>query len=153
MDDESLPYVKVNWDCPEQTENDKGVQPDFHFIMEARQSKEGRKKKKYNPYGKDFVIDRIVLGDMIESLVGLDEVAAPREVDLVNDKDHDWIDDRSEPELKFEPEEEEEEEQTHEQELMNLRVLQWLKDLPADPKDTILTIQDVDKSGHQIRQP
>ena len=35
--------------------------------------------------------------------------------------------------------------QTHEQEITNLRVLEWLHDLPADPKETILTIQDVDK--------
>ena len=35
----------------------------------------------------------------------------------------------------------------HEQELTNLRILEWLHDLPADPKETILTIQDVDKDG------
>ena len=57
--------------------------------------------------------------------------------------DQDWIDDRSEPEVEFEPEVE----LTHEQELTNLRVLEWLHDLPADPKETILTIQDVDKDG------
>ena len=54
-----------------------------------------------------------------------------------------WIDDRSEPEVEFEPEVD----QTHEQELTNLRVLEWLHDLPTDPKETILTIQDVDKDG------
>ena len=54
---------------------------------------------------------------MMESLVGLDEVAVPQEIDLVNDMDQDWIDDRSEPEVEFEPEVE----QTHEQELTNLR--------------------------------
>ena len=43
--------------------------------------------------------------------------------------------------MEFEPEAE----QTHEQELTNLRVLEWLHDLPTDPKETILTIQDVDK--------
>ena len=42
---------------------------------------------------------------------------------------------------------EHEAEQTQEQELMNLRVLEWLHDLPADLKETILTIQDVDKEG------
>ena len=57
--------------------------------------------------------------------------------------DQDWIDDRSEPEVEFKPEVE----QTHERELTNLRVLEWLHDLPADPKETILTIQDVDKDG------
>ena len=142
-DDETLPYAEEDWDCPEQTEIDKGIQPDFPLTMETRQSKKGRDKKKYNPYGEDFVIDRIVLSDMMESLVGLDEVAVPREIDLVNDMDQDWIDDRSEPEVEFEPEVD----QTHEQELTNLRVFEWLHDLPTDPKKTKLTIQEVDKDG------
>ena len=80
---------------------------------------------------------------MMDSLVGLDEVAVPKEIDLVNDMDRDWIDNRSEPEVEFEPEAE----QTHEQELTNLRVLEWLLNLPADRKETILRIQDVDKDG------
>ena len=75
--------------------------------------------------------------------MGLDEVVVPREIDLVNDIDQDWNDDRSEPDVEFEPEVD----QTHEQDLTNLRVLEWLHDLPADPKETILTIQDVDKDG------
>ena len=36
-----------------------------------------------------------------------------------------------------------------EQELTNLRILEWLHDLPADPKETILTIQGVDH--HSIK--
>ena len=75
--------------------------------------------------------------------MGLNEVAVPREIDLVDDMDQDWIDDRSEPEVEFEPEVD----QTHEQELTNLRVLEWLHDLPTNPKETMLTIQDVDKDG------
>ena len=118
VDDETLPYAEEDWDCPEQTEIDRGVQPDFPLTMETRQTI-GKNKKKYNPYGENFVIDRIVLSDMMESLVGLDEIAVPKEIDLVNDMDQDWIDDRSEPEVEFEPELE----QTHEQELTNLRVL------------------------------
>ena len=143
VDDETLPYAEEDWDCPEQTKIDKGVQPDFPLTMETRQSKKGRNKKKYSTYGGDFVKDRIVLSNMLESLVGLDEEAVPREIDLVNEMDQEWIDDRSEPEVEFEPEVE----QTHEQELTNLRVLEWLHDLPAHPKETILTIQDVDKDG------
>ena len=77
--------------------------------------------------------------------MGLDEVAVPQEIDLVNDMDQDWIDDRSEPEVEFEPEVE----QTHEEELTNLRVLERRtnNDLPAESKETILRIQDVDKDG------
>ena len=57
--------------------------------------------------------------------------------------DQNWIDDRSEPEVEFKPEVD----QTHEQELTNFRVLEWLHDLPTDPRQTILTIQDVDNDG------
>ena len=75
--------------------------------METRQSKIGKNKEKYNPYGEDFVIDRIVLNDMMGSLVGLDEVLVPQKINLVNDTEQDWIDDCSEPEM----------DQMHEQEL------------------------------------
>ena len=70
VDDETLPYAEEDWDCPKQTEIDKGVQSDFPHTMETRQIKKGRNKKKYNPYGEDFVIDRIVLSDMMELLEG-----------------------------------------------------------------------------------
>ena len=39
VDDETLPYAEEDWGCPEQTEVDKGVQPDFPFTMETRHSK------------------------------------------------------------------------------------------------------------------
>ena len=55
--------------------------------MEIRQSKKGRNKENDNLYGEDFIIDRIVLSDMMESLVGLHEVAVPQEIGLVNDMD------------------------------------------------------------------
>ena len=37
-----------------------------------------------------------------------------------------------------------------EQELTKLPVLEWLHDLPADPKETILTIQDVDQNSKYV---
>ena len=101
VDDETLPYAEEDWECPEQIEIDKGIQPDFPLTMETRQSKRGKNKKKYNPYGEDFVVDRIVVSDLMDSLVGLDEVAVLEEIDLVNDMDQDWIDDRSEPEVEL----------------------------------------------------
>ena len=87
VDDETLPYAEEDWDCPEQIEIDKGIQPDFPLTMETRQSKRGKNKKKYNPNGEDFVVDRIVVSDVMDSLVGLDEVAMLEETDLVNDMD------------------------------------------------------------------
>ena len=68
-----------------------------------------------------------------------------QEIYLINDTDQDWIDDRSEQEMEIEPDVE----QMHGKELTNLRVLEWLHDLPADLMESILTIQDVDQS----RQP
>ena len=82
VDDETLPYAEEDWECPEQNEIDKGIQPDFPLTMETRQSKRGKNKKKYNPYGEDFVVDRIVVSDMMDSLVGLDEVRVLDEIDL-----------------------------------------------------------------------
>ena len=73
-------YAEEDWDCPEQTEIDKEIQPDFPLTMKAHQSKKGRSKKKYNPYGEDFVIDMIVLSDLKDSLVRLDEITVPREI-------------------------------------------------------------------------
>ena len=146
VDDETLPYAEEDWNCPEQNEVDKGVWPDFPFTMETRKSKRGKSKKKYKTYGEDFVIDRIVLSDMMDSLVGLDEVPVPQEIDLVKDTEQDWIDDCSEPEVESEPETE----QMHDQELTNLRVLERLHDLPADPKETILTIQGSTKIASNI---
>ena len=146
VDDETLPYAEEDWNCPEQNEVDKGVWPDFPLTMETRNSKRGKGKKKYKTYGEDFVIDRIVLSDMVDSLVGLDEVPLPKEIDLVKDTEQDWIDDCSEPEVESEPETE----QMHDQELTNLRVLERLHDLPADPKETILTIQGSTKIASNI---
>ena len=48
-----------------------------------------------------------------------------------------------ESDMEFEPESE----QMHEEELTNLRVLEWLHVLQADPKETILKIQDVDQNS------
>ena len=45
VDDETLPYVEEDWNCPEQTETDKGVEPDFPLTMEMRKSKRGRDKE------------------------------------------------------------------------------------------------------------
>ena len=70
---------------------------------------------------------------MTDLVVGLDEIRVSQDIDLFGHTETDWI--------------EPEEEQMYEQELTNLRVLEWLHDLHADPKETILAIQDVDQSS------
>ena len=64
-----------------------------------------------------------------------------QEIDLINDTDQDWVDNCSEPDTEVEPEVE----HMHENELTNLRVLEWHYNLPADPKETLLAIQVVDQ--------
>ena len=119
VDDETLPYTEEDSDYREQTEVDKGVEPDFPFTMETLQGKKGRNKKNYKPYGEDFVVDRIVLNNVADSIVGHNEIVVSQEIDLINDIDQDWIDYPSEQEVEFEPEVE----QMHQKELTNLRGL------------------------------
>ena len=123
-------YTEDDWDCPEQTKLYKGVKLDFPFTMKTCQGKSGRNKKKYTPYDEGFVVDRIVLSDVADSIVGLHEKVVSHEIDLINDTYQDWIDDRSKPEVEFKAEVE----QMNGKELTNLRVLEWLHDLPVDPK-------------------
>ena len=68
---ETLTYVEQYWKFPEQTEVVKRVEPAFALAMKTRQSNRERDKKKYNPYGENFVVDRIVLDDVTDSIVDL----------------------------------------------------------------------------------
>ena len=71
--------------------------------MESDLSKT-RLARKNNPYGDDFVVDRIDLKRRLEELVGLEEIAASQDIDNVIDQDKEWIDDQSKPEREFDDE-------------------------------------------------
>ena len=116
------------------------MEPDLPFTIQTRQNDRTRSKKKYNPYGDDFVLDRIDLKKIGEEVVGLEEITVSQDIDIVDDHDNEWVDDRSKPEVEFD----DEQQQSYEQELTNLRVLEWLNELTSDPKETSVTIQDVD---------
>ena len=66
-----------------------------------------------------------------------------QDIDIVNDHDEEWVDDRSKPEVEFD----DEQQQSHEQDLTNLRVLEWLDEMTSDPKETSVTIKDVDRES------
>ena len=102
-----------------------------------------RHTKKYNPYEDDFVVDRIHLKNIVEELVGLEEITLSQDIDIVDDRDEEWIDDRSKPEVEFNYEQQ----QSYEQDLTNLRVLEWLNEMTSGPKETKVTIQDVDRES------
>ena len=66
-----------------------------------------------------------------------------QDIDIVNDHDDEWVDDRLKPEVVFD----DEQQQSYEQDLTNLRVLEWLNEMTSDPKETSVTIQDVDRES------
>ena len=64
----------------------------------------------------------------------------PRIIDIVDYHDDEWVDDRSKPEVEFD----DEQQQSYEQDLTNLRVLEWLNEMTSEPEETSVTIQEVD---------
>ena len=72
--------------------------------------------------------------------MGLEEITVSQDIDIVDDHDDEWVDDRSKPEVEFDDEHQQ-------QDLTNLRVLEWLNELTSDPRETSVTIQDVDRES------
>ena len=88
-------------------------------------------------------MDRIDLKKIGEKVVGLEEITVSQDIDIVDDHDDEWVDDRSKPEVEFN----DEQQQSYEQDLTNLRVLEWLKEMTSVLKETSVTIQDVDRES------
>ena len=142
-DDETLPYAEEDWQDPEQMEVPKNLEPDLPFTIQTRQGDGIRPKKKYNPYGEDFVVDRIDLKKIVEEVVGLEGITVSQDIDIIKDHDQEWIEDRSKHEVEFDDEQLE----SYEKDITNLRVLEWLNEMTSDPKETSVTIQDVDRES------
>ena len=140
-DDETLSYAEEDWQDPGQREVPKNLVPDIPFTIQTRQNDRTRPRKRYNPYGDHFVVNRIDLKKIGEEVVGLEEITVSQDIDIVDDHDDEWVRYRSKPELEFD----DEQQQSYEQDLTNLRVLEWLKELTSDPTETSVTIQDVDR--------
>ena len=115
-DDETLPYAEEDWQDPEQMEVPKNLEPDLPFTIQTRQNDGTRPRKNYNPYGDDFVVDRIDLKKIVEEVVGLEEITVSQDIDKVDDHDDEWVDNRSKPEVEFD----DEQQQSYEQGLTNL---------------------------------
>ena len=135
-DEETLPYAEEDWLDPEYKEVPVCLEPDLLFTIQTRQSDRTRLTKKYNPYGDDFAVDRIELKKIVEEVVGLEGITVSQDIDIVDDHDKKWINDRSKPEEKFD----DEQQQSYELDLTNLRVLEWLNEMRSDPKQTSVTI-------------
>ena len=141
--EETLPYAEEEWQDPEQMEVPKNLEPDLPFTIQNRQSDRTRLTKKYNPYGDDFVVVRIDLKKIVEEVVGLEGKTVSQHIDVVDNHDEKWVDDRSKPEVEFA----DEHQQSFQQDLTKLRVLEWLNGMTSDPKETSVTIQDVDRES------
>ena len=135
--------AEEDWQEPEQKEVPKNLEPDLPFTIQTRQNDRTRSKKKYNSYGDDFVVDRIDLKKRMEEVVGLEVITVSQDIDIVDDQDEEWIEERSKPEVEFD----DQQQQSYEQELTNLRVLEWLNEMTSDPKETSVTTQDVDRES------
>ena len=57
---------------------------------------------------------------IVAELVGLEEITMSQDIDIVNDRDEEWNDDRSQLEVEFD----DEQQQCYDQDLTNLRVLE-----------------------------
>ena len=88
-------------------------------------------------------MDRIDLKKIVEERVGLEEITVSQDIDIVADHDDEWVDDRSKTEVEFD----DEPQQSYKQDLTNLHVLEWLNEMTSDPKETSVTIQDVDRES------
>ena len=148
-DDETLPYEEEDWQDPEQREVPKNLEPDLPFTIQTRQNDRTRPRKRYDPYSDDFVVDRMDLKKIGEEVVGLEEITVSQDIDIIDDHDEEWVDDRSKPEIEFD----DEQQQSYEQDLTNLCVLEWLNEMTSDPNDTSVTIQDVDHGSMKFMKP
>ena len=46
-------------------------------------------------------MDRIDLKKIVEEVVGLEEITVSQDIDIVDDHDDEWVDDRLKPEVEF----------------------------------------------------
>ena len=71
-----------------------------------------------------------------------------QEIDIVDDQDKEWADERSQPKV----ESDDEQQQSYKQELTNLRAIEWLNEMTSDHKEAIVTIQVVDRESMKYIQ-
>ena len=88
-------------------------------------------------------MDRIDLKKIVEELVGLEEITVSQDIVIVDDRDEEWSDDQSKPEVEFD----DEQQQSYERYLTNMCVMEWLNETTSDPQETCVTIQDVDRES------
>ena len=88
-------------------------------------------------------MDRIDLKKIAEEVVSLEGITVSQDIDIDDDHDEEWTEDRSKPEVEFD----DEQQQSYKQELTNLRNLEWLNKMTSGPKEASVMVQDVDRES------
>ena len=114
--DETLPCAEEDCQDSEQMEVPKNLKPHLPFTIQNRQNDGTRPKKKYNPYGDNFVVDRIDLKNIVAEVVGLEGIKVSQDIDIVDDHYQEWIEERSKTEVEFN----DKQQKSYEQDLTNL---------------------------------
>ena len=81
----------------------------------------------YNKYSEDILIDKIKPVEIGEGVVGIGELVPDQEWHIIKDVELFWQEDHSVPELEMDLEQCE----TEKREQMNLRMLEWMHNLPS----------------------
>ena len=71
------------------------MERDLLFSIQTRHSDRERPATKCSQYGDEFKVVRTDLKRIAENLMGLEEITASLEVDIVEYEDNEWLDDRS----------------------------------------------------------
>ena len=143
-DSEAESFVEENWNDPEQDEVLKWTEPDLPITAGTRSGNRKRTGMRYNRYGDDFLIDKIRPDELGDELLGVGEMVADDEWQIINDSEHYPKEDYSTPEQETDPEQSE----IERRENTNLRILEWMRDVKSE-EDEGLSIQQVDVSAEQ----
>ena len=136
--------MEEDWNDPEQGEVPKWTEPDLPIPAGTRSGNRKRTGMRYNRYGDDFLIDKIQPDELSEELLSVGELAADDEWQIINDNEHYPQEDYSTPERETDLEQSEIERREH----MNLRILEWLRDVKNGSGER-QSIQEVDVSAEK----
>ena len=120
----------------------KWTEPDLSIPSGTRSGNRNRTGMRYNRYGDDFLIDKIQPDDLSKELLSVGELAAEDEWQIINDNEHYPQEDYSTPEWEADLEQSE----IERRENMNLRILEWMRDVKKG-SDEGQSIQQADVSA------
>ena len=140
-DSEAESFVEADWNDPEQDEVPKWTEPDLPITAGTRSGNRKRTGMRYNRYGDDFLIDKIRPDELSDELLGVGELVADNEWQIINDSEHYPKEDYSTPEQETDLEQ-------SEIERANLRKREWMRDVKSKG-DEGQSIQQVDVSAEQ----